>query len=162
PTAAKARWNPCCWPPAERGLSRRATVRPLPALRQKTPSPRMRAEKKERLSSCLHPRGLLDRLPDALVGPASADIALHERVDLAMLGLGLGLQQRRRLHDLAGLTIAALGYVAGLPGFLNGMIAVSAEAFNGCDPLFCCRAHRGDTTARRLAVHVDRASAAQP
>src|ERR1700746_174381 len=67
---------------------------------------------------------------DALIAAAAADVAAHRVVDL---GLGRGLrrrQERRGLHDLAGLTVAALRDIQGAPGLLYRMIAIAVESFD--------------------------------
>ena len=53
----------------------------------------------------------------------------------ASVGLGVFLQQRGGLHDLAALAVAALGDVVFLPGDLARMRAGGAEAFDGGDLL---------------------------
>src|SRR5262245_31743809 len=55
--------------------------------------------------------GLLDRGPDARIGPAAADVARHCVVDIRVARFRLGCQQRAGRHDLAGLAVAALGHV---------------------------------------------------
>src|SRR5438552_7715440 len=47
----------------------------------------------------------LDRALDAEVGRAAAEVALHGLDDFGVGRLGLLGQQRRRLHDLAGLAV---------------------------------------------------------
>ena len=51
------------------------------------------------------------------------------------VGCGLRFQHGGRLHDLAALAVSALRHVAGLPGFLQRMVAGRAEPFDGGDAL---------------------------
>src|ERR1700742_171035 len=53
-------------------------------------------------------RGVLDRLTNAHIGSAAADVSRHGRVDVGVVRVGRAVEQRRRRHDLAGLAIAAL------------------------------------------------------
>ena len=73
----------------------------------------------------------------------------------------LRLQHGGGLHDLAALAISALRHVAGLPGFLQWMFARGAQPLDGGDALARGLPHRSQATARRLAVHVHGACAAQ-
>ncbi len=78
----------------------------------------------------------------------------------ASVGLGVGLQQGRRGHDLARLAVAALGHVLGRPGLLHRVAAVGRQALDGGD-LFPDRVlHRQDAGARRHPVDLHRAGAA--
>src|ERR1700751_6125167 len=74
--------------------------------------------------------GRLDGGGDALIAAAAADVAAHRVVNL---GLGRVLrrrQQRGGLHDLTGLTIAALRHIQGAPSLLHRVIPVALEAFD--------------------------------
>src|SRR5438093_1992757 len=51
---------------------------------------------------------VLDSLADSHVRPAAADVPRHGGVDVAVSRVGVGGEQRRCGHDLAGLAIAAL------------------------------------------------------
>src|SRR5580692_5509955 len=53
-------------------------------------------------------RGAFDRLADAHIGAAAANISSHRGVDIGVIGLWRIRQQGRGRHDLAGLAIAAL------------------------------------------------------
>src|ERR1700761_5193975 len=46
-----------------------------------------------------------DRLADAHIGAAPADVPGHGGVDVGVVGVGDGVQQRRGRHDLAGLAV---------------------------------------------------------
>src|SRR5580700_1102428 len=52
--------------------------------------------------------GALDGAEDARIGAATADIAVHVANDVVSAGILIGRKQRRGLHDLPGLAIAAL------------------------------------------------------
>ena len=73
---------------------------------------------------CWRPFGfrgsLFDRLADADIGHAAAQIAGHDRSMSWSLGAG-NPQQRRRLHDLAGLAVTALRHLQLDPGLLQRM-----------------------------------------
>src|SRR5262249_8814709 len=64
------------------------------------------------------------------------------------------------LHDLARLAIAALRYLLGDPGLLQGMAAVGRQPFDGGDRLAFDELDRHRAGAHRLAVDMDRAGPA--
>src|SRR5258708_39962041 len=103
----------------------------------------------------------MDRVFDALVTAAAADIARNRLADLIVRGLWIFRQQCRGLHDLAGLAIAALRNIELAPGLLNRVIAGWMQAFDrrdlSADPI----GDRGDASACGLLVHEHRACAAQ-
>jgi hypothetical protein len=70
------------------------------------------------------------------------------------------LEERRGLHDLAGLAIAALRHVVGAPGALHGMRAVLAQPLDRRDLLTRRFADGGDAGPHRLAVEMHGARAA--
>src|SRR5262245_32680551 len=104
----------------------------------------------------------LDRLADALIGSAAADVAFHRRVDVGVGRPGLLFEHRGGLHDLTALAIAALRDVGLPPCLLNGVIGLRAQAFDGHDRLPGHAPHRELAAARGGPVHVNRAGAAQP
>src|SRR6266851_9387811 len=55
--------------------------------------------------------GALDGAHDAGIGGTAAEIAGHALDDLLLARIGVGGQQRRRLHDLARLAVAALRHL---------------------------------------------------
>src|SRR5271155_5264090 len=63
--------------------------------------------------------GAMNGFANALVGAATADVAAHGVVNVGIGGIGFFGGQRDRGHDLAGLTVAALGNVFGDPGLLD-------------------------------------------
>ena len=65
------------------------------------------------------PAALLDGRADALIGAAAADVAGHRRVDLGVGRMRLLGEERRRLHDLPDLAVAALGDVGRDPRALH-------------------------------------------
>src|SRR5579883_179890 len=106
-------------------------------------------------------RRVADRDMDALITAASTDVAEHGVVDL-LVGRGRRLrQQRRRLHDLAGLAVAALRDADVAPGHLHGMLALGVEPLDGDDRFVGDVRHRDAAGADRLAVDMNRAGAAQ-
>src|SRR6266850_2860247 len=64
-------------------------------------------------------RGELDRLPDADIGPAAADVAAHRIVDVRIGRMRLVLEQCRGRHDLAGLAVSALRDLMVEPSLLD-------------------------------------------
>src|SRR6185369_3933596 len=150
-----------------------ASANPMPALRPKgrrNPSaspppaaatePTMNARRGRFISGPLLSRRHVHRGPDALVGPASADIG-HRIVDVLVGRVRVLLQQRSGSHDLSRLAIAALGYVERRPGVLHRMRAGGRQALDGDDPVGCLHAsNRDDAGAHDLAVEVHGAGAA--
>src|SRR5271166_2485945 len=72
-------------------------------------------------------RSLLDGGANALIGPTPADVAKHPAVYIAVRGMRSAFQKRRGLHDLAGLTIAALRHIQRAPSFLKRVISLRIE-----------------------------------
>ena len=102
-----------------------------------------------------------DRLLDAGIGHAAAEIAVHVR-DYFVLGrIGVLGEQRRRLHDLPGLAVAALRNLLGDPRLLQRMVALGAEAFDGGDFLAGDVAERCLAGSHRFTVDVNGAGATQ-
>src|SRR5229473_591302 len=64
-------------------------------------------------------RRVLDSLADSHISTAATDVPRHGGVDIAIGRVGLGSEQRRRGHDLAGLAIAALRDLEIEPLLLN-------------------------------------------
>src|SRR5262252_2591791 len=64
-------------------------------------------------------RGALDRLADADIGAAAADVACHGSVDVRIIRVRRVSEQRRRRHDLTRLAIAALDDFQIQPGLLD-------------------------------------------
>src|SRR5271165_1088818 len=62
---------------------------------------------------------LLDRLAHADIGHATAQVSRHDAVNVLIGRTGEILQQRRRLHNLARLAIAALRHLQIDPGLLQ-------------------------------------------
>src|SRR5258706_15222163 len=86
--------------PGDRSTPRREGRRPPPPRRGRTPA-----------GSRQLPRGALDRLADAHVRPAAAEIASHRFLDVLVGGLAVPLEQRDHAHDLSALAVAALHHV---------------------------------------------------
>src|SRR6266446_10179607 len=77
------------------------------------------------------PGRLMDRRANPLISSAAAEIARHGRVDILVGGILVVLKKCDRLHELAGLAVAALRHPDLHPRFLHGMHG--RDAFNGCD-----------------------------
>src|SRR5688572_17124344 len=101
----------------------------------------------------------MDGSTDAYIGSAATNVTGHCLVDVRVTGLRGGREQGRRLHDLAGLAVAALRNIVGLPGTLHRVRAVLAQALDGDDLAPLGGGHRSDAGANRLAVQMDRACA---
>jgi hypothetical protein len=99
---------------------------------------------------------------DSLVGGATAEIAGHGGVDLLTAGVWVFRKKRRGLHDLAGLTVPALGNLLRNPRTLDRMAAIRGEAFDRGYLFAPDCAHGRQAGADRLTIDVDRASAAHP
>src|SRR5260370_4760210 len=114
------------------------------------------------LSGCAGLRGQLDRLADADIGAAAADVAGHGVVDLAIARVRIARQQGGRRHDLPGLTIAALHDFEIEPCLLDlAPGRRSADGLDGGDRRGAYAVDAGDAGAGRIPVHMDGAGAAQ-
>src|SRR6266705_1535370 len=108
------------------------------------------------------PGRVLDSLADSHISAAAADVPRHGGVDIAVGRVGVGREQRRRGHDLAGLAITALRHLQRDPGLLDlSAGGRGANGLDGGDALAGRGSDRRDARARRLAVEVHRARAAQ-
>src|SRR5215472_2684183 len=105
--------------------------------------------------------GRLDGGGDALVAAAAADVAAHHAVDVVLRGVLVGRKQRRGLHDLAGLAIAALRDVQDVPSLLDRMIAVRVKPLDCRHRAAADIVYGNDAGAGSFPVDMDRASAAQ-
>src|SRR5260370_6892986 len=99
----------------------------------------------------------MDRVFDALVTTAAADVGGQRLAYLVVRGFGIFHQQCRGLHDLAGLAIAALRDISLAPGLLNRVIARRMKAFDGRDLSVDHVRNRGDAGAYGLLVDDNRA-----
>src|SRR6516225_1117708 len=104
--------------------------------------------------------GGLDGGSDALVAAAAADIAAHCVVDLRLGRVLRRGQQCGRLHDVAGLTIAALRHVECPPSLLHRVIALGVEPFDGRYRAAIDIADSGNAGTSGLTVDMDRTGAA--
>jgi len=105
--------------------------------------------------------GAFDRVADADVGAAAANVPRHRRVDIGIIGMRRRGQERRRRHDLAGLAIAALDHFQIQPSFLNPRAdGRRADAFDRGNSAIADRADWQQTRAHRLAVEMHSAGAA--
>src|SRR5262245_65603029 len=82
----------------------------------------------------LSARCLLDRVANARVGPAAADVPGHCVLDVGIGRLRLAGKECRRGHDLARLAVAALRHLALDPGLLDpGARRCRADRLDGGD-----------------------------
>src|SRR6516162_7548829 len=103
----------------------------------------MPAEAESRICPAMsRSRSLLDCAANPLICAAAADVAEHCVVDIGVRGMRRLYQQRRGLHDLPGLAIAALRHVECAPGDLNRVLPVGIERFDGGNRLAARVAHR--------------------
>src|SRR6516165_9444400 len=124
-TALAGRWKP----------STKAPANPLrrTARREGEPS-KWRSESIGSLLCLTVARGALDRLANADIGAATADVACHGSVDVGIIRIWRGREQSRRRHDLTRLAIAALNDFQIEPRPLNlGARWRRADAFDRGD-----------------------------
>src|SRR5271154_2010415 len=106
-------------------------------------------------------RSLLDGGADALIGATSTDVAVHDAIYIGIRGMRRLFQERRGLHDLAGLTITALWHVQRAPSLLERVIACRVEPLDRGDCLAVDVADRRNAGSYGFAVDVDGAGAAR-
>src|SRR5260370_29312656 len=99
----------------------------------------------------------MDRVFDALVSSAAADVARHRFAYLIACGFWIFHEECCGLHDLAGLAIAALRDISLAPSLLHGMIAGGVKALDRRHLATDHIGNRRDTGAHRLLIHDDRA-----
>lgn len=97
---------------------------------------------------------------DALVSPATADIAGHRLVDILVGRRGFIGKQGHGRHDLSRLAIAALGHLQLDPCLLHRVIAVSGQVFDGGDLPVAESAYRKHTGTHGFSVDMNGAGAA--
>lgn len=102
----------------------------------------------------------MDAFADAMVGAAATNVAGHGIVYVLVGGVGVVAQQYGGRHDLAGVAVAALGYVNFLPGLLERVAVIGREPLNGYHLLAFCAAQRGDAGAYSFTVEVHYTGAA--
>jgi len=83
---------------------------------------------------------------------ASADVATHSGIDVGVRGRCIFFKQCGRGHDLAGLTVAALGHLQRDPGGLNRLSGFALEALDGGDLSTGDRRQRHYAGTNRLAI----------
>src|SRR5687767_13152387 len=104
----------------------------------------------------------LDGRPDPVIGPAAAQVAAHNLVDVVVGGFGVLLEEEDGLHDLAGLAVAALSNVIVDPGLLDGVkLAALGDALDGGHAVSGDTAQGGDAGPPGGAVDVGRTGAAE-
>src|SRR5882672_9364060 len=85
----------------------------------------------------------LDRLANAHIGGAAAQVPAHGLLDVRFHGSGPGFEQRNRAHDLPALAVAALHDVLVDPRVLDGAAyPVPADALDGDDRTLADRRYR--------------------
>src|SRR5690242_3307646 len=102
----------------------------------------------------------MNRLANALVRAAPANLPVHSGVDVRVGWLWRLGQQCRRGHDLPTLAIAALRHLFGDPGFLNRVQLARRQPFYSSDAAVSGRADRHLARPRVLAVDVNGAGGA--
>src|SRR5690606_4029533 len=88
------------------------------------------------------PSGRLDGGKYALIRTATTYVSLHRIDDLLVRRLGIGAEQCRCLHNLAGLAITALGNVVLPPRELDGVIALGVQPLDCRNLSSLCRCDR--------------------
>src|SRR6266853_4888952 len=95
---------------------------------------------------------VLDSLADSHISTAATDVPRHGGVDVAIGRVGVGREQRRGGHDLAGLAIAALRDLEIEPRLLNLPAGgCGANGLDRGDALAGRGGDRGHARAHRLA-----------
>src|SRR6202051_5398567 len=102
---------------------------------------------------------LMDRRANALVRSATAYVARHSRVDILIAGILIVFEKSNRLHDLAGLAVAALWNPNLHPRLLHRMHG--RDAFNRRNLGAADSAHRRSARATCRAILMHRTRAAQ-
>ena len=105
----------------------------------------------------------MNRTANALIGAASADVAVHGGIDFCIRGLRCLRQQCGRGHDLSGLTVAALGNLFGNPGRLQRVIRCRRQTLDGRH-LLCADTRYGVTAGsdgRAIQMHGARSALLQ-
>src|SRR5437879_5720957 len=98
-------------------------------------------------------RRVLDSRADSHIGAAPTDVPRHGGVDIVIGRVGLGREQRRRGHDLAGLAIAALRDLEIEPRLLDLPAGRSGtDGLDRGDALAGRGSDRRDAWAARLAI----------
>ena len=106
--------------------------------------------------------GKLDGAADADVGHAPTQVACHHCIDVLVSWIWIILEQGSRLHDLAGLAVAALRNLQIDPCRLQRMAPIGIKSFDGRDFGAGDSAHRGDARPGRATFDMDGAGAAHP
>src|SRR5258706_3701249 len=84
------------------------------------------------LTTLTRSRRNMDRLANAPVGPAPADVG-HCSIDVCVSGTRPLSQQSCRRHDHAALAVAALRHLLRDPGLLHGMRSIMRQPFDRRD-----------------------------
>src|SRR5208282_3531447 len=92
-------------------------------------------------------RGQLNGGADAPIRHAAAQVPTHNGINVLITGVWVILEQRRCLHDLPGLTVAALRCLRLDPGLLQRMATLGIESFDRGDLRSPDRTDRGDAGA---------------
>src|SRR5271166_4641833 len=106
-------------------------------------------------------RGALDGLADADIGAAAADIPRHRSVDVRIIRMWRGSEQRCRRHDLTRLAIAALDHFQVQPSLLHPRsCGRGVDALDRGDGAIPDGADWQETRTERFAIDMHRAGAA--
>src|SRR5437667_7436366 len=105
--------------------------------------------------------GQLNRLDDARISSAAADVTLHGSSDVGLAGMRILPQESNARHDHARRAVAALHRVSLNECLLHRMqMPILSDTFNCCDLLACdCGRASGARTHRR-AIDEHRTSSA--
>jgi|SRR6516225_7852874 hypothetical protein len=99
---------------------------------------------------------------NAVIGSAAANVSREGVINVSVAWIMIPSEQDARSHDLAGLTIPALGHLLGDPGLLNWMTAIRREALNRRDLLAGGTRQQNLAGSDCVAVENHRAGAALP
>src|SRR5215475_11259664 len=107
-------------------------------------------------------RGELDRLADANISSAAANVAAHGVVDIGIGRMRVACEKRRGRHDLSGLAVAALDHFMVEPGLLDlRACRCRADPLDGGHLRLADAVNRSDAGTGGDAVDMHSAGAAQ-
>src|ERR1700730_450355 len=105
--------------------------------------------------------GALDRFTDADIGAAATDVSCHRSINVGIVRMWRGSEQRRCRHDLTRLAIAALDDFQVQPSLLYPRsCGRGADALDRGDGAIADRADGQETRTQRFAIDMHGAGAA--
>src|SRR5688572_11288749 len=102
----------------------------------------------------------MNSVPDALIGSATADVAVHGGVDIGVGWFWFARQESGGSHDLAGLAVSALRHLFRDPGGLKRVCRRCGQSLDCSDFSSPHTGHSHAACADRVPVDVHGAGAA--